>query len=240
MKIHHILCKKEKLNYKQKIKRMEKRSFLGSATVSGRRVSGYAIIWDSPSEIMFVSGRKCREVIKRSAVDENLLKRSDVKCYINHNPERMVARSNRGKGSLMLSIDNKGLRFEFEAPHTADGDYVVEMVKRGDLTGCSFAFYAIGESWSKDSSGIDIRTVTKINRLDDVSIVTSPAYQSTTLSVRNQNPLSDNYEKLERVETLYKNLNAKRQTEIAELEAEHHSFEDEIKRKREMLKRYKR
>ena len=218
----------------------EKRSFLGSTTVSGRRVSGYAIIFDSPSEILFVSGRKCREVIKRSAVDENLLRRSDIKCYVNHNPERMVARSNKGKGSLMLSIDSKGLRFEFEAPHTADGDYLVEMIKRGDLTGCSFAFYSTGESWSK-SNGMDIRTITKINRFDDVSIVTSPAYKSTTVSVRNQsNHLSDNLQKLEKAERIFEKVNQKRQNYLAELEAENRAFEKEMKEKLEKLKLYKR
>lgn len=214
----------------------EKRSFLGSTTVSGRRVSGYAIIFDSPSEILFVSGRKCREIIKRSAVDENLLRRSDIKCYVNHNPERMVARSNRGKGSLMLSIDSKGLRFEFEAPHTADGDYVVEMIKRGDLTGCSFAFYATGERWSK-SNGMDIRTITKINRFDDVSIVTSPAYKSTTVSVRNQsNSLSDNWQKLENVERIYEKVSQKRQNYLAESRA----IDEDIKRLRAKIKQYKR
>ena len=218
----------------------EKRSFLGSITASGRRVSGYAIIFDSPSEILFVSGRKCREIIKRTAVDETLLRRSDIKCYVNHNPERMVARSNKGKGSLMLSIDSKGLRFEFEAPHTADGDYLVEMIKRGDLTGCSFAFYATGESWSK-SNGMDIRTITKINRFDDVSIVTSPAYQSATVSVRNQsNPLSDNLQKLENVERIFEKVNQKRQNHFAELEAESRAFEEEIKEKLEKLKLHKR
>lgn len=218
----------------------EKRSFLGSTTVSGRRVSGYAIIFDSPSEILFVSGRKCREIIKRSAVDENLIRRSDIKCYVNHNPERMVARSNKGKGSLMLSIDSKGLRFEFEAPRTADGDYLVEMIKRGDLTGCSFAFYSTGESWSK-SNGMDIRTITKINRFDDVSIVTSPAYKSTTVSVRNQsNPLSDNLQKLENVERIFEKASQKRQNDITELRAENRAFEEEMKAKLEKLKQYKR
>ena len=218
----------------------EKRSFLGSTTVSGRRVSGYAIIFDSPSEILFVSGRKCREIIKRTAVDENLLRRSDIKCYVNHNPERMVARSNKGKGSLMLSIDSKGLRFEFEAPRTADGDYLVEMIKRGDLTGCSFAFYSTGESWSK-SNGMDIRTITKINRFDDVSIVTSPAYKSTTVSVRNQgNPLSDNLQKLERVERTFERVSQKRQNDLAELRAENRAIEEEMKAKLEKLKQYKR
>lgn len=214
----------------------EKRSFLGSTTVSGRRVSGYAIIFDSLSEILFVSGRKCREIIKRTAVDENLLRRSDIKCYVNHNPERMVARSNRGKGSLMLSIDSKGLRFEFEAPHTADGDYLVEMIKRGDLTGCSFAFYATGERWSK-SNGMDIRTITKINRFDDVSIVTSPAYKSTTVSVRNQSKsLSDNWQKLENVERTFGILEQERQNYLAESRA----IDEEIKRLRAKIKQYKR
>lgn len=218
---------------------MEKRNYLRNTTLSGRKVSGYAIIWDSLSEILYVGGRKCREIIKRSAVDESLLRRSDVKCYINHNKERLLARSNKGKGSLMLSLDNIGLKFEFEAPHTADGDYSVEMVKRGDITGCSFAFNSNGESWSKDSSGMDIRTVTRITQLDDVSIVTVPAYQSTTVSVRNQNRLSDNLQRLEKVENIYDNL-AKTQNHNLKMSAESRTFRDDIMEKREKLKQYKR
>ena len=114
------------------------------------------------------------------------------------------------------------------------------MIKRGDLTGCSFAFYSTGESWSK-SNGMDIRTITKINRFDDVSIVTSPAYKSTTVSVRNQsNSLSDNLQKLERVERTFERVSQKRQNDLAELRAENRAFEEEMKAKLEKLKQYKR
>lgn len=84
---------------------------------------------------------------------------------------------------------------------------------------------------------MDIRTITKINRFDDVSIVTSPAYKSTTVSVRNQsNSLSDNWQKLENVERIYEKVSQERQTYLAESRA----IDEEIKKLRAKIKQYKR
>lgn len=151
----------------------------------GRTISGYAIVFNQKSEVLREGGRKFREVILPGAITPAVISQSDVRAYIDHDSSRLVARSNKGKGSLHLSIDAKGLRFSFSAPKTADGDFAVEMVSRGDLTGCSFAFSGVEDVWEEGGNGIYLRKVKKIGALHDVSIVQTPAYPQTTVGVRN-------------------------------------------------------
>ena len=126
------------------------------------------------------------EVIQPGAVTEELLRSSDVKALLEHNSERMLARSFNGKGSLTLSLDEHGVKYRFDAPNTVDGDSAVEMVKRGDLFGSSFAYYTNERSnvkYEKTDEAL-MRYVTKIDWIGDVSIVSDPAYMGTDVAVR--------------------------------------------------------
>lgn len=171
---------------------METRTLTGIET-KGREISGYAIVFNEKSEILRENGRRFREIILPGAITPAVINQSDVRAYIDHDSSRLVARSNKGKGSLHLSIDAKGLRFSFSAPKTADGDFAVEMVSRGDLTGCSFAFSDVEDTWTEESGGIYLRKIKKIGSLHDVSIVQTPAYPQTTVGVRKKS--NNNMEK---------------------------------------------
>ena len=157
-------------------------------SVSGRRVSGVAAVFNSPSQVLFEGNRRFIEIILPGAIDEALINRSDVKALVDHNRERLLARSNKGKGTLSLSITSTGLLYSFDAPHTADGDFAVEMVRRGDVDGSSFAFSVAegGDSWEKRSDGIYLRKIKKINGLYDVTVTASAAYPQTSVGVRNR------------------------------------------------------
>ena len=105
---------------------------------------------------------------------------------MNHDDKRgILARSRRGKGSLKLSIDSKGLKYSFDAPRTALGNELLEMLRRDDITSSSFAFTVAenGEKWEK-RDGKYYRTITKIDKLFDVSPVYNPAYSETTVTCR--------------------------------------------------------
>lgn len=144
-----------------------------------RRVVGYASVFDSPSEDMGF-----REVIKAGAFDGVILV-SDVFALLNHDMSRgVLARSNKGNGSLTLSIDENGLKYEFDAPHTALGDELLEGIKRGDIGASSFAFTVAEERWEKQADNSYIRYVEKIERLYDVSPVYQPAYEATSCDLR--------------------------------------------------------
>lgn len=172
---------------------MEIRSFGNDAAprlASGSRsIEGYAIVFGQESEVLYDRQKKRRftEVIQPGAVTEDLLRRSDVKALLEHDIGRMLARSFKGAGTLTLSIDGYGVKYRFEAPATQDGDYAVEMVRRGDLFGSSFA-YATDERanvrYEKRADGMLMRYVDRIDWIGDVSIVSDPAYMGTDVEVR--------------------------------------------------------
>ena len=145
-----------------------------------RHIEGYASVFNKRS--LDLGG--FTEVIAPGAFDE-VIQNSDVKALLDHNPSRgILARSRNGEGSLSLSIDSEGLKYSFDAPHTALGDEVIEGLVRGDYSQSSFAFTVQDESWSKEEDGRYLRTITKVNRLYDVSIVADPAYPDTSVAMR--------------------------------------------------------
>lgn len=153
-----------------------------------RTIAGYAIVFDSESRVLCDWGGEFVETIERTAVTDELIANADVKCLFNHNREALLARSNQGEGTLKLTIDEVGLRYEFEAPRTVDGEKVLELVRRGDIVGSSFAFSCQGDDacrYYEDADGMLHRVVSRITGLYDVSPVIDPAYTATSVEARN-------------------------------------------------------
>ena len=141
-----------------------------------RHIEGYAIVFNSLSNDL----GGFREIIEQGAITEELIKNSDIICLMNHDIKRgVLARSYHGRGSLKLDIDEHGLHYSFEAPKTALGDEVLEGIRRGDISKCSFAFVCGEDNWTKDENGEYTRHVKKIKKLYDVSLVYHPAYEET-------------------------------------------------------------
>lgn len=149
-----------------------------------RTVSGYAVVFNSDSEnIGFI------ERIHPGAITEDTINRSDVLCKFNHDDSKVLARSKKGNGSLKLTVDERGLKYEFSAPKTALGDELLEYLERGDISASSFAFTIPkedgAEKWEK-RNGTIYRHIFKIERLYDVSPVFNPAYEATSCAKRFQ------------------------------------------------------
>lgn len=141
-----------------------------------RHIEGYAIVFNSLSNDL----GGFREIIEQGAITEELIKNSDILCLMNHDIKRgVLARSYQGRGSLKLEIDEHGLHYSFDAPNTDLGDEVLEGIRRGDISKCSFAFVCGEDNWTKDENGEYIRHVKKIKNLYDVSLVYHPAYDET-------------------------------------------------------------
>ena len=141
-----------------------------------RHIEGYAIVFNSLSNDL----GGFREIIEQGAITDELIKNSDILCLMNHDIKRgVLARSYQGRGSLKLDIDEHGLHYSFEAPKTDLGDEVLEGIRRGDISKCSFAFVCGEDNWTKDENGEYIRHVKKIKNLYDVSLVYHPAYEET-------------------------------------------------------------
>lgn len=146
-----------------------------------RTITGYASKFDTFSELIY---GWFKEKIDRRAFDGTDM--DDVIMCFNHDISGVLARST--SGTLKLSVDKVGLRFEFEAPDTTLGNDMLELVRRGDISKCSFKFMVEKDEWRyadpKNGLDYDERTVLAISRLYDVSLVTYPAYKDTEASVR--------------------------------------------------------
>ena len=192
------------------------------ANVESRNVDGYAMVFNTLSENL----GGFREQILPEAVD-GVIERSDVMAVLNHDASRgILARSRYGNGSLTLQADEKGLRYTFDAPHTALGDECLEYLRRGDINQSSFAFVVAEDSWEKQSDGTYIRTIRKFDKLYDVSPVFTPAYAETSVSCRSFDEFKAEEERKE----------AEARAEAERLEAEKREAEE--KEKQEKLDEY--
>ena len=142
-----------------------------------RHVEGYALVFNSESNDL----GGFTETIDSTALN-GVIERSDVLALLNHQEERgILARSNKGIGSLSLSVDEKGLKYEFDAPDTALGNELLEGLKRGDISSSSFAFAIANDKWEK-RNGKYYRNILEIKELYDVSPVYRPAYSATSVT----------------------------------------------------------
>ena len=178
-------------------KNLEIRSFSITRDEGSRLVSGYAVVFNSRSHVMFDEDRDLYyiEVIAQDAITDELLQRSDVVMNYAHDDNNILARSRNGEGTLKLSVDDKGLFFQFEMPNSALGDQVLESINRGDISECSFAF-TLGndcETWTQEEDGTIIRTINNILGLYDCAIVTHAAYPETEVSARSLKKLIELY-----------------------------------------------
>lgn len=161
---------------------LEVRVLPGQAPV----IAGYAVVFDSWSEVMVdARGRSFRERIAPTAFDRALSVQPDIRALWNHNADYPLGRTRNG--TLALRKDGMGLRVELTPPATSWGQDAVESIRRGDVSGMSFAFAAKregGDTWEKPGvDGIAHRTLLDVD-LYEVSPVTFPAYPATTVGVR--------------------------------------------------------
>lgn len=138
-------------------------------------IAGVAAPFEKLSEIIMGS---FREKISPDAFNETL--EDDIRCLFNHDPNYVLGRT--AAGTLRLSTDKSGLRFENDPPDTQWAKDLQVSIRRGDVNQMSFAFECIKDSWDK-SGKIPIRTLEKV-KLQDIAIVTYPAYPQTKVGLR--------------------------------------------------------
>lgn len=109
---------------------------------------------------------------------DRAIREDDVRSFFNHNPDMILGRSTAG--TLKLSVDAKGLRYEVQPP--ASRADVIESLYRGDVSGSSFMFIADDVQF-RITDGVEIVEILAV-RLLEVGPVVFPAYQSATSEVR--------------------------------------------------------
>lgn len=154
---------------------VEYRAFpAGLQVAEGARLTGYAAVFNVYSQPL----GGFREIIRpgafRNALD------SDVRALWNHDPNYVLGRTKNG--TLRLTEDERGLAVEIDPPDTSWARDALESIRRGDVDQMSFGFRAVRERWRAEK-GENVRELLEVE-LFDVSPVTFPAYQETTVQVR--------------------------------------------------------
>jgi len=165
---------------RSKMKKIERRTFTvrdveaRQAEDGTMRLSGYAAVFnDSSVPLPF------KESIAPGAFRKTLSETPDVRLLINHEGLPLARTKN---GTMTLTEDERGLLFNAEIADTQEGRDIYKLVQRGDVDQMSFAFRVIRQKWSEDRSR---RVLTEVSLADgDVSVVTYPAYPTTTVEAR--------------------------------------------------------
>ena len=152
-------------------------SEIRSDQVDGRKViRGVVVRYGSLSSTMRdPKGRPFKERFRPGTFSRALATGADVRFLVNHNRDLVLGRNK--VGTLTLSDDPDALRFIAYPPATAIGDHYHELVGRGDIDGVSFRFYKLRDQWS-GAGDATVRDLYEAD-IDDVSIVTYPAYADT-------------------------------------------------------------
>lgn len=139
-------------------------------------VSGYAAKYNTRSQKIY----DFYEEIKPGAFSSALEPSADVRMFWNHNSSEVLGRT--VADTLSLRSDSCGLGFDAVFPSWAERHY--ESIKRGDVTGVSFAFRTIKDIWERLNDDTWLRSLVELE-LYEISPVTFPAYIDTSVSARN-------------------------------------------------------
>ena len=165
----------------------------GEGEAASRTIVGRAILFNTPSAPLWSDeDEEAREIIAPEAITKELLDGCDIKFTMFHDRQLILARSKNGAGTLSYTVDEKGVAFEFEAPNTTDGDKALELVKRGDLAGCSFMFSTHYWDEAFVSRTVEVRdgrayityTVKAVTGVYDMTLAADPAYPDTSVEAR--------------------------------------------------------
>lgn len=156
--------------------------------VHGDHITGRPIVYDTPTEIHTYFG-DYTEYIDRGALDGADL--TDICLFVNHD-DMMIplarSRNNNENSTLQFTIGDEGMdiRTDLDTARNATASELFSAVDRGDITGMSFAFIVSGQKWERLDTDHPVRHITAISRVIEVSAVTWPAYEATSIEGRDE------------------------------------------------------
>ena len=154
----------------------------------GDHITGRPIVYDTPTEIHTYFG-DYTEYIDRGALDGADL--TDICLFVNHD-DMMIplarSRNNNENSTLQFTIGDEGMdiRTDLDTARNATASELFSAVDRGDITGMSFAFIVSGQKWERLDTDHPVRHITAISRVIEVSAVTWPAYEATSIEGRDE------------------------------------------------------
>lgn len=172
---------------------LEKRSVqvnLNPLVEGSRRLEGYAHVFsDQYTKLVDRWGDTFSEKVLPGAFANSLAnKERDVFMLVDHDWTRVVGKTG---SNLEVREDSKGLFFSVEVPNTTDGNNLLENVKLGLITGCSFGFNILSanERWNSDYTEF-FRDITSVD-LFEITATALPCYENTEISARSTISLRD-------------------------------------------------
>ncbi len=156
----------------------------------GNIIVGRPIVYDSKTDIcgMFA------EVIDKGALNKTDLK--DVRFLVNHDISKIPlarSRKNTENSTMQLTVDDKGMeiRVTLDTENNTEAKNLYSAIERGDISGMSFMFSVDKEEWENLKSDYPTRHIKAISRVIEVSAVTFPAYEETSVTARDKSALEN-------------------------------------------------
>lgn len=148
----------------------------------GHFLTGRPIVYDSKTDLGWYI-----EIIAKDALAKTDLR--DVRFLINHNTDMIPlarSRNNTANSTMQMLVDDDGMgiRVDLDTENNAEAKSLYSAVNRGDITGMSFMFTVDADSWDDIESDHPTRTIREIGRVFEVSAVTFPAYEATSITAR--------------------------------------------------------
>lgn len=149
----------------------------------GRFIEGRAIVFNQAQDMGWYT-----EIIDSGALDDTDLK--DVRLLVNHNVDALPlarSRNNNANSTMQLSVvpgEGMDIRANLDVENNPDAAALYSAVSRGDITGMSFMFIVESDAWEGIGTDNEIRHITAIRKVFEVSACTFPAYEQTSLEAR--------------------------------------------------------
>lgn len=148
----------------------------------GHFLTGQPIVYDARTDLGW-----CDEIIDRDALADTDLR--DVRFLVNHNTDMIPlarSRNNNEASTMQLSVNDTGMgiRVDLDTENNADSRALYSAVERGDISGMSFMFTVDADNWEDLESEHPTRHVCSIGKVFEVSAVTWPAYEATSIQAR--------------------------------------------------------
>ena len=149
---------------------------------TGQRLTGRPILYDSRTDLGWYD-----EIIDAGALDNADLK--DVRFLVNHNTDMIPlarSRNNNANSTMQLEVVEEGMdiRVDLDTENNTDARSLYSAVERGDISGMSFMFIVDGDAWEDLDTEHPTRHIRSISKVFEVSAVTFPAYEETSIQAR--------------------------------------------------------
>jgi len=166
-------------------------------------IEGYAFKFNTRANLGWFE----EEILTEAAEDERL--QDDIRCLFNHSPNKILARSKKGQGTLKLVFDQVGLKYSYKTPKRSYAIDLQDSIEKGDVDQSSFAFLTKEDRWIERDGDIPLRQIAKFKQIFDVAPVTYPAYPDASVAKRSltsykeeQNPDDNKSEEEKRASSL--------------------------------------